>query len=250
MNDTPGNRQDGAFAGLGDRFDDLTEALQDLSGVLDEYDDLAVALEHIAESAVRIVPGADLAGVTLLSDGTPTTVAATHPRVRDVDEAEYASGAGPCLAAARDGRTVVADVDEVRSTWPDLEEPAARVGIKSFIAVPLVLSDRVRGSFNLYSSDPQGFQSLDESLLEVFTTAAVTALLQAERHRRALQSIRNLQAALTSRADIDHAIGVVMALHGVSAEQAFERLVRQSQESNVKLRSVAHQLLDRIISQK
>ncbi|GAB2641735.1 GAF and ANTAR domain-containing protein [Prescottella soli] len=238
---------DDSYDELGERFDDLNEALQQLSDVLDEYDELTVVLQHLVETAVRIVPDADLAGVTLLNEGTaPETVAANHPNVREVDAAQYAGNRGPGLVAAREGRSVVADVDEVRALWPELEEPAARVGVKSFIAFPLSLSDETQGSFNLYSSDPQGFRSLDESLLEVFTTAAVTALLQAERHRRAVRSIRNLQQALTSRADIDHAIGVVMALHSISSQEAFDRLVGKSQESNVKLRVVARQLLDKV----
>lgn len=235
---------------LSERFDEITEALQDLSGVLDEYEDLATVLQHVVEGAVRIVPGADMAGVTIVTDDSAETVAATHARVRQVDETQYANDSGPCLTASRDGRSVVVDVDQVRSRWPDLEESAADLGIKSFIALPLVLSDRIHGSFNLYSGDPQGFQSLDESLVEVFTTAAVTALQQAERHRRALVSIRNLQAALTSRADIDQAIGIVMALHGIPAPEAFDRLVSKSQEANVKLKVVARQLLDKIVTQE
>ena len=238
---------DDTLDALSKRFDEITEALQDLSGVLDEYEDLSTVLQNVVEGAVRIVPGAEMAGVTLLSDESAETVAATHPRVRRMDAAQYANDSGPCLTAARDGRSVVADVDQVRSIWPNLEEAAAELGMKSFIALPLVLSDRIQGSFNLYSSDPRGFQSLDEALVEVFTTAAVTALQQAERHRRALNSIRNLQAALTSRADIDRAVGIVMALHGISASDAFDLLVSRSQEANVKLKVVAKQLLDRVV---
>lgn len=237
---------DDATDTLSERFDEITGALQDLSDVLDEYEDLATVLEHVVEGAVRIVPGADMAGVTLVSDESAKTVAATHPRVREVDQVQYANDGGPCLTASWDGRSVVVDVDQVRSRWPALEASAADLGIKSFIALPLMLSDRIHGSFNLYSSDPRGFQSLDESLLELFTTAAVTALQQAERHRRALASIRNLQTALTSRAEIDQAIGVVMALHGLSAAEAFERLVSTSQDTNVKVRTVARQLLDKV----
>ncbi|MBM4589808.1 ANTAR domain-containing protein [Rhodococcus hoagii] len=235
---------------LSERFDEITGALQDLSDVLDEYEDLATVLEHVVEGAVRIVPGADMAGVTLVSDESAKTVAATHPRVREVDQVQYMNDGGPCLTASRDGRSVVVDVDQVRSRWPALEASAADLGIKSFIALPLMLSDRIHGSFNLYSSDPRGFQSLDESLLELFTTAAVTALQQAERHRRALASIRNLQTALTSRAEIDQAIGVVMALHGLTAAEAFDRLVCMSQDTNVKVRTVARQLLDKVAAQR
>ncbi|MBM4653808.1 ANTAR domain-containing protein, partial [Rhodococcus hoagii] len=39
---------------------------------------------------------------------------------------------------------------------------------------------------------------------------------------------------------------VVMALHGLSAAEAFERLVSTSQDTNVKVRTVARQLLDKV----
>ncbi len=135
---------DDATDTLSERFDEITGALQDLSDVLDEYEDLATVLEHVVEGAVRIVPGADMAGVTLVSDESAKTVAATHPRVREVDQVQYANDGGPCLTASRDGRSVVVDVDQVRSRWPALEASAADLGIKSFIALPFALGSYSR----------------------------------------------------------------------------------------------------------
>ena len=102
------------------------------------------------------------------------------------------------------------------------------------------------GSFNLYSSDDDGFRTLDESLLEAFTTAAMVALRQTQRYDGARRSVRALEAALKSRASIDHAIGVLMALHGIDPEAAFDLMVKTSQQSNTKLRDVAQQLLAKI----
>jgi hypothetical protein len=48
-----------------------------------------------------------------------------------------------------------------------------------------------------------------------------------------------LRAALTSRAAIDQAIGILMAQQRCTAEQAFEILRTASQNRNVKLRHVA-----------
>jgi hypothetical protein len=47
-----------------------------------------------------------------------------------------------------------------------------------------------------------------------------------------------------SRAAIEQAKGVLMAIYRVSAEQAFRVLQWRSQETNVKLRALAKQLLD------
>jgi AmiR/NasT family two-component response regulator len=58
--------------------------------------------------------------------------------------------------------------------------------------------------------------------------------LEAERERAS-----NLQVALLSNRHIGAAIGVLMALHKISEDQAFKMLMKTSQESRRKLREVA-----------
>lgn len=53
----------------------------------------------------------------------------------------------------------------------------------------------------------------------------------------------NDQAALTSRAVIDQAKGIIMATRACSAPEAFEILVSMSSRQNRKLRDVAAQLV-------
>jgi AmiR/NasT family two-component response regulator len=49
----------------------------------------------------------------------------------------------------------------------------------------------------------------------------------------------NLERALTSRAVIDQAKGVIMARLGVDADDAFARMVNLSSRLNVKIRDLA-----------
>jgi len=49
----------------------------------------------------------------------------------------------------------------------------------------------------------------------------------------------DLHQALTSRAVIDQAKGILMAAHGISADEAFTRLADRSQSENRKLRDLA-----------
>ena len=56
----------------------------------------------------------------------------------------------------------------------------------------------------------------------------------------------NLRIAMASRATIEQAKGILMARGGISADQAFEMLVRASQRENRKLRDVATELVDRV----
>ncbi|RVW07360.1 ANTAR domain-containing protein [Prescottella agglutinans] len=231
---------------LKDSVDELTSSLQELSGLLDDVGELERVLQSLVESAVRIVPDADMGGVTILRDGEAETVAATDARVREIDSTQYDLDDGPCLRSAREQASQNVSRDEVRRRWPELAEAAEGHGVGSFIASPLTFDDRVSGSFNLYSADDDGFRMLDESLLEAFTTAAMVALHQAQRYDGARRSVQQLEAALNSRASIDHAIGAVMALHGVGPQAAFDLIVKTSQQRNTKLRDVAQQLLSKI----
>ncbi|MGH3425153.1 MAG: ANTAR domain-containing protein, partial [Nocardioidaceae bacterium] len=54
-----------------------------------------------------------------------------------------------------------------------------------------------------------------------------------------LVEVDQLGEALVSRADIDQAKGIVMAERRCTPEQAFDVLVRMSQDTNVKVRDVA-----------
>ncbi|WP_330234374.1 PAS and ANTAR domain-containing protein [Nocardia sp. NBC_00508] len=55
-----------------------------------------------------------------------------------------------------------------------------------------------------------------------------------------------LPELVESRAVIEQAKGVLMVVYGINAEQAFRVLQWRSQETNVKLRTLAHQLVNEI----
>lgn len=57
------------------------------------------------------------------------------------------------------------------------------------------------------------------------------------------EEIDQLREALTSRASIDQAKGIIMARYGVDADEAFRRLVRMSNDSNVRVAEVATALV-------
>ncbi|MCO7218375.1 ANTAR domain-containing protein [Klenkia sp. PcliD-1-E] len=58
--------------------------------------------------------------------------------------------------------------------------------------------------------------------------------------------VRQLREALAYRAVIEQAKGVLMAVHGCTAEAAFQILADQSQHTNTKVREVAQQLMDSV----
>lgn len=202
--------------------------------------------EQLADTATRVVPATSAATVTVLRDEGPDawTAAATDQTAAAIDLDQYAAGDGPCLTAARGRRPVRTGLEEARTRWPVFAASAGRSGLLCYLSAPLLLGDGpLLGALNLYGREPDAFGPVDEALLTLLASAASAAIVQARRRVRAEERVEEITAALTSRAEIDQAKGVLMARHAITAEKAFEMLARRSQHTNTKLRDVARELL-------
>ena len=130
--------------------DDLQAALLGLSRLVAGSDPLEALLTRVAEFAVRAIPGADGAGVTMYNDGTSSTVAASAPFVRDVDDIQYGLGEGPCISAAAQGSTIRAGSLGGDKQWPRFGPRVGRLGLHSALSLPLLVADeRDRGDQRL-----------------------------------------------------------------------------------------------------
>lgn len=102
------------------RVDAVATALDELRGRFGAGQPTTTAfLEQLCRWAVDTVPGADMAGITLVdADGTATTPAYTDPRVVEIGVDQYRTGQGPCLEAAATHTVVRVRFDELPDCWP------------------------------------------------------------------------------------------------------------------------------------
>ncbi|MDQ0380571.1 ANTAR domain-containing response regulator [Amycolatopsis thermophila] len=231
------------------RLDHIAAALEDLRDQAAEQP-LDEAVRGILEGAIATVPDADAATITALAeDGHLYTLAATDDSVVQIDKVQYASRRGPCVEAATRRHPVRAVVGEHEAEWPEFTAASKAAGVNTYLSVPLLLSgesgeDEVVGGLDMYSFTAQAFDTYDEQVMRLFVTAACDAFANARRWQATNRKIGQLETALTSRAEIDQAKGVLMAIHGCTAEEAFTRLVEESQRTNTKLAVVARNLLE------
>ncbi|WP_020673104.1 GAF and ANTAR domain-containing protein [Amycolatopsis nigrescens] len=230
-------------------LDEVTGALETLTMALDSVDDFQVLLHRVCEQVTRAVPGVDEATVTLVTDGSAETAATTSEIAAELDRDQYREGDGPCLQAAQTGDIVRVSIAEAADRWPVFAKDAAAAGFGSFLSAPLVIGDGQAGAVNCYSAYGHGFAELDEKLVDLYTGAATAALRVYRRYQQAQDTAEQLRAALTSRAVIDQAKGILMALRQISAEEAFTLLVEQSQRENIKLRELAARFITRATGQ-
>jgi hypothetical protein len=137
-------------------------------------------------------------------------------------------------ADAIDGLRVVFEAEE------PLDEVLQRVADTAGAEPELV------GSVNVYSRTAEAFDLFDERLMALFTLTACQAITNSRRWQHSRDTVTQLESALTSRAEIEQAKGIVMAANGCTADDAFTRLAHRSQHDNVKLRVVARELLQSV----
>ena len=226
------------------RSDEVALAMHELAHLLVSEESVETTLERIASLAARTIDDCDAAGVTLYLDGKYVTAAHTDERTLAVDNGQYERDEGPCLQAMRDQSVLRCDVEEAEERWPDFVADARANDVRSFLAAPLMVRGEAIGALNLYSSKPSGFTALDDVLVALFTGQAAVALANTRMYAEAVRLTNQLQEAITSRAVIDQAKGVLMAREGIDADTAFAWLKRESQHRNVKLRDLAAQVVE------
>jgi GAF domain-containing protein len=225
--------------GLSEHLDEVTSAFETLTDALDREEDLGVVFQAICDQAIRVIPGADMASITLVSSGKPETAASTDDRAAAIDADQYKEGDGPCLRAAATGEVVRVDVSTAEELWPRFTACARERGVASYLAVPLTVDESLSGAMNLFGFQTHGFLEVEGKLLELYTTLVEVTLRSTRRYLRARESTEQLRRALTSRAVIEQAKGILMAARGLTADEAFDALVASSQRANVKLNEIA-----------
>jgi GAF domain-containing protein len=220
-------------------LDDVRSVMTDLTSVLEADRGSVQVLGAICAEAVRVVPGADMASITAIRADGAETVAQTDERALQVDSVQYAAGNGPCLEAVATGRTVRVSIETASELWPEFVASAKHFGVRSYLASPLRVDERLSGAINLFGFDDHGFQEASSKLLELYATVVTFGLRTSRRYHETRTLADNLAAAMRSRAVIEQAKGILMAIHKIDEDQAMDRLITRSQQVNIKLREVA-----------
>jgi len=211
-----------------------------------DEEDLLELLQQFVEIAHEAIDGADSSGVTIDMGGRTYTAVHTDARTLKVDTEQYDAGEGPCLHAARTGTVVLVDAEEAHERWPRFCKAARAEGVRSFLAAPLFTNEQSVGSFNLYGRAPRAFDSVDAEVLDLLTTTVSRTIGDFARYKSATAVADTIQGALVNRAPIEQAKGMLMALHGIDASEAFDMLRRESQAKNVRLHVIASDLVQRL----
>ena len=200
------------------------------------------AMTALLDRIVEALPGARCASVTAQPNPQKpaVTYAATEQLAVELDHLQYGTGQGPCLAAL--GAIKLIQVDDLGADerWPSFGRQAAeRSPVRAALSVPVTASDSPAQSLNLYAERPNAF-SYSHHPAAYLAAAAVGLALTALRER---DRADHLRMALDTNRQIGAAMGILMARHRCSYDNAFTALRVASQHLHRKLRDVADEVV-------
>ncbi|MDT7743465.1 MAG: hypothetical protein QOE59_2543 [Actinomycetota bacterium] len=200
--------------------------------------DLDATLSDLVAKAVETVPSADAGGITFTQDTRIDSKYHTADPIGELDELQSRLNEGPCITAAEDppvSGVILADdlAGEDADRWPRYAKAAVDAGYRSMCSTQLSGgSQSLRAALNLYSTTPKAFDTESQLVAALFGVQAGILLYGAE-------NAAQLQRAIDSRDVIGQAKGILMERFGLDDSEAFQMLVKSSQDTNLKLVKVA-----------
>ncbi|MGV9870458.1 GAF and ANTAR domain-containing protein [Rhodococcus koreensis] len=193
-----------------------------------EHASIQGTLEVITKSARDVVPGAEDAGITLITRGRAfQSRAATSELPKAIDDLHHRLGDGPCVQAIWQHETVLVTDMTTEVRWPLFAPEAAGLGVRSMLAFQLYTTETTMGALNLHSSHPNAFGDDAVSVGGTLATHAVSALIASQREE-------HLPRCAGVSGHHRSGQGMLMQRYSIDAEQAFTILACRSQHTNTR----------------
>jgi ANTAR domain-containing protein/GAF domain-containing protein len=235
----------------------LVDSLIRLAGTPDDDSAVPARLRSITQLAADLLSPVRYASMTVRGDDSFTTVAMSSLIAREVDQAQYLDDAGPCLDALRTGAPVAARRFDATVPWPRFRETAYRLGLRASMSIPLFAG---RGTplaaLNLYGTDEAAMAPLSAKVVAIYEAspgsgpevagAEVGAAPMPEANGPeggAVQLVKGLAGAFAVRAQIQQAIGVIMAEKHTNADSAYVTLRSRAAGTGLSLTAAASAVL-------
>jgi transcriptional regulator with GAF, ATPase, and Fis domain len=227
---------------------EIATGLTELAALMLSVEDVEEALRQLARMAVVVIPDGPSCGITVIRDGRPVTVVYAGSIPASVHEAQFELGEGPCLEVIGAKSPVVTQDLTAEHRWPKFCAAAQAAGAHGVYAHPLEIGGEAVGVLSLYAHERNMFPEKVQQIAMEFVEPAALLLGGVLRRVSQTELIAQLRTALSSRAVIDQAIGIIMARRRCGPAEALGVLRKISNDRNIKLREVAASLVSSVAS--
>ena len=184
----------------GDPAESLAQWLSEFARELQAQPNKDQIMRVVVRAAVEKVPGAQCAGITLVSaEGEVTTPVKTDDLVAQIDALQYETGQGPCLSTAREHLTVRSQDLRTERRWPKFAKAAALAGAESMLCLQLFVKGDSLGALNLLAREPGAFDETSEDIGLLLVSHAAIAMIGADREGDLAASEHELEVALANQ---------------------------------------------------
>jgi GAF domain-containing protein len=193
--------------------------------------------------AVHGVFGYGGAGIMFITEsGYLAYVAASDQAGRQLEEAQAATGQGPCYESYVYAREVVSSDVHTDGRWPDLHVRLS-AQVRAVAGTPILLGGSPVGTLNVYRGEPVEWDKSDVNALAAYSGLIAEVLATAlAAHEHSIVA-GQLQYALDYRVVIERAVGYLMGTHRLDAVTAFDVLRKRARDSRRRVADVATELL-------
>lgn len=119
------------------------------------------------------------------------------------------------------------------------KEIARKEGLMSLLSVPLSVKGKVIGVLNNYTSYPHKFTKDEVNILTAVANQAAIVIENAE----LMVKTKVIQEELESRKAIERAKGILMRQQGLSEDEAFRKIQKQSMDIRKSMREIAEAII-------
>jgi hypothetical protein len=124
---------------------------------------------RLASACVAVLP-VDGAGLSLLDGDFRVPLGASDEASGIAERLQFTQGEGPCLSAALQGTTIVADWAEIERRWPSYaDQLSEHTPYRAVMSIPLASSENTRGTLDLFLVEESRLDQL--SLSDALTVA-------------------------------------------------------------------------------
>lgn len=205
--------------------------------LFDARGDTSTLVKAIATEARALIPGAEHVSVVVLNKDELERTASSEDLAGVCDALQRDLGEGPTLSAAVDRDTVLVKDLRRETRWPRFAPAAAARGVRAMLCLPFEVAANRTAAVNVYSTSENAFTADSRAVAELFTAHAAVAFAADLENSQ-------LNLAVDSRDTIGQAKGMLMERFGIGSDQAFSLLRKLSQDSNVKLATLAQRVID------
>jgi GAF domain-containing protein len=132
---------------------------------------------------------------------------------------------------------VVPDVTKERDyMYPEI---ARKEGLCALLSMPMLIRDRVVGVINSYTSVPHAFTTEEIKVLQAIANQAAIAI----ENTKLVEKSFEMQEALEVRKLVERAKGCLMQAKGITEEEAFRLMQRQSMDTRKSMREIAEAVI-------